>query len=103
VILRVLAEAENEIESARRYLNEQSAGLGGIFLSDLEGAFAKIVEQPMRFGKLETLPDSPYRRALLKQFPYAIVFEVLSDEILVVAVAHSSRAPNYWLGRHRPP
>ncbi|OYV87832.1 MAG: plasmid stabilization protein, partial [Planctomycetia bacterium 21-64-5] len=30
---------------------------------------------------------------------YAVVFEVLHDEILVVAVAHTRREPNYWLGR----
>ena len=97
--LRVVVEAEDEIESARRYLNEQSSGLGGRFLNDLESALAKIADQPLRFGKLETLPDSPYRRALLKHFRYAVVFEVLPDEILVVAIAHTSREPNYWLGR----
>lgn len=97
--LQVLAEAEEEIESARRYLNEQSSGRGGRFISDLERTFANILDQPLRFGKLETLPDAPYRRALLKHFRYAVVFEVLPDEILVVAVAHTSREPNYWLGR----
>jgi hypothetical protein len=28
-----------------------------------------------------------------------VVFELLGDEIIVLAVAHASRAPNYWLGR----
>lgn len=97
--LRIVVEAEAEIESARRYLNEQSPGLGGRFLYDLEVTLAKVVDRPLRFGKLETLADSPYRRALLKHFRYAVVFEVLPDEILVVAVAHTSREPNYWLGR----
>lgn len=98
--LDVLAEAEDEVEAARRYLNQQSPGLGGRFLSDLESTLSKVAEQPLRFGKLETLPDSPYRRARLKQFRYAVVFEVLGDRIVVVAVAHASRAGNYWLGRH---
>jgi len=77
VKLNILAEAEQEIESARRYLNEQSAGRGGRFLNDLESTLEKVLDQPLRFGKLETLPDSPYRRALLKHFRYAVVFEVL--------------------------
>jgi len=47
---------------------------------------------------METLPDDePYRRVLLRTFRYADIFEILADEILVVAVAHTSRRPNYWL------
>lgn len=99
--MNILAEAEDEIESARGYLNDQSLGLGERFLDDLQKTLAKITDQPLRFGKLETLADSPFRRALLKRFRYAVVFEVLAAEILVVAVAHTSREPNYWLSRRR--
>lgn len=97
--VRILAEAEEEIESARRYLNAQSPSLGARFLSDLETTLSKILKRPLWFGKLETLPDSPYRVASLKRFRYAVVFEILPDEILVVAIAHTSREQNYWLGR----
>jgi plasmid stabilization system protein ParE len=100
MILRILAEAEAEIEAARSYLNRQSRDLGNRFLDDLAERLAVIAENPLRFPKLETLPDDqPYRRALLTVFRYAVVFEILDDMIVVVAVAHTSRAPNYWLGR----
>ncbi len=99
-MLRILAEAEAEIDSARRYLNERSAGLGGRFLDELAEALDAIGSRPLSFAKLETLPlDQPYRRALLATFRYAVVFEMLESEIIVVAVAHASREPNYWLGR----
>jgi plasmid stabilization system protein ParE len=69
-------------------------------LDDLANTFDAIADQPLRFAKLETLPtDESYRRALLKTFPYAVVFEVLEKQILVVAIVHASREPNYWLGR----
>jgi plasmid stabilization system protein ParE len=100
MILRILAEAEAEIEEARHYLNAQSLELGDRFLDDLAERLAAIVENPLRFPKLETLSeDQPYRRALLTVFRYAAVFEVFQGTIVVVAVAHTSRAPNYWLGR----
>ena len=100
MILRILAEAEAELEAARSYLNVQSLEVGARFLDDLAERLAAIAENPLRFPKLETLPeDQPYRRALLTVFRYAVVFEVLDDTIVVVAVAHTSRAPNYWLGR----
>jgi plasmid stabilization system protein ParE len=100
VILQVLAEAEAEIEAARCCLNRQSRELGSRFLDDLAERLAAIEENSLRFPKLETLPsDQPYRRALLTAFRYAVVFEVLDNAIVVVAVAHTSRAPNYWLDR----
>jgi plasmid stabilization system protein ParE len=100
VILRILTEAETEIDSARQYLNAQSPGLGSRFLDELADALAAIGSRPLSFAKLETLPDDQlYRRALFTTFRYAVVFEMLESEILVVAVAHSSREPNYWLGR----
>jgi plasmid stabilization system protein ParE len=101
VNLRILAEAEAEIESARRYLTQQASHLGDRFIADLQETLDAVSERPERFSKLETLADSsPYRRALLSIFRYAVVFEILSDEILVVAVTHTSREPNYWLDRH---
>ena len=100
MILRVLAEAEVEIDAARQYLNTQLPGLGERFLDELTEAIDAIASRPLRFAKLETLPgDHPYRRALLATFRYAVVFEVLDNEIVVVAAAHTSRGPNYWLGR----
>jgi hypothetical protein len=81
-------------------LTERSSRLGDRFVADLQETLDAVSERPERFSKLETLPDdSPYRRALLSVFRYAVVFEILTDEILVVAVAQTSREPNYWLDR----
>lgn len=98
--IRMLAEAEGEVEAARRYLNKQSLGLGARLLNELADSLAAVSANPLAFPKLETLPDDqPYRRALLATLRYAIVYEVLATEIVVVAVVHTSREPNYWLGR----
>lgn len=98
--LRILAAAETEIAQARDYLESQVPGLGGRFLDDLAETLSAIDDQPLRFAKLETLPeDQPYRRALLTVFRYAVVFEILADEIAIIAVCHASRKPNYWLPR----
>jgi plasmid stabilization system protein ParE len=100
VSIRILVDAEDEIESARRYLTQQASRLGDRFLDDLDETLDAIVERPESFSRLETLPDdAPYRRALLSIFRYAVIFEIVSDEILVVALAHTSREPNYWLDR----
>ena len=93
-------DAEEEIEEARKYLNRQSRGLGWRFLDDLEARLAEISADPLRFPKLETLPDdSPFRRIQLHVFRYIVVFEIIDDTVIVVAVAHCSRKPNYWIRR----
>lgn len=98
--LTILAEAEAEIRVAFGYLNHQSPELGFRFIDKVAETLEAIQERPLSFAKLETLPpDEPYRRALLPAFRYALVFEVLDTEIVVVAVPHTSREPNYWLKR----
>ncbi len=98
--VRIHSAAEAEAESARQYLDGQSRGLGGRFLDDLTRTLAAIADRPLSFPKLVTLPDSiPYRRALLDVFRYAVVFEIAGEEIVVLAIVHCSRAPNYWLRR----
>lgn len=98
--IRILDEAVAEIQSSRQYFNLQAAALGDRFLDDLEQALERIEAAPDSFPKLETLPDSePYCRALLKVFRYAVIFEIMGEELVVVAVAHTSRKPNYWLKR----
>lgn len=100
--VRIIAEADDEIDTARRYLDQQWPGLGDRFLNDLVNTLTDIATRPHSFAKLETLlADHPFRRALLKTFRYVVVFEAASDEVVVVAVAHASRAPNYWLKRRQ--
>jgi toxin ParE1/3/4 len=45
--------------------------------------------------------DDDYRRFLLKQFPYSVIYEVdpADQTIIIVAVYHQSRRPQYWRGR----
>ena len=67
--LRLLIEAEAEIEAVRQYLNCEARGMGSRFVDDLELTFTQILERPAIFPKLETLPaEEPYRRALLQTF-----------------------------------
>jgi toxin ParE1/3/4 len=44
-------------------------------------------------------PSSPSRSWPLKRFPYTLVYRVQGELLTVVAVAHQSREPGYWVGR----
>ena len=41
----------------------------------------------------------PVRRCLTRKFPYGILDAIEEDYILIVAVMHSSRKPEYWQER----
>ncbi len=40
-----------------------------------------------------------YRRVLTTRFPYALIYRAAADETVIVAVAHTSRRPGYWMDR----
>ena len=44
--------------------------------------------------------DEDHRFAVLRRYPYSLVYQVQQDRIYVVAVAHSSRSAGYWQGRN---
>ena len=100
--LRILREAEEESLQAALWYDGQLQGLGDDFLVEYAAALEVIEDNPLRFGRLETLSSNRnIRRCLLKRFPYVVIYEVLSEEIVVLAVAHGNRRPEYW--RHRRP
>ena len=60
--------------------------------------------RPESCSLLETLPpELGYRRLVMPRFPYLIVYRQIADQIMVVAVPHSAREPNFWLKRDRGP
>lgn len=99
--VRLIAEASGEVIAALDVLNQVSRELGDRFEVELLSAFEVIAERGVSFPTLETLPDGlPFRRLLLRKFRYAVVFAIYPTEAVVLAVVHTRRRPNYWLGRH---
>jgi toxin ParE1/3/4 len=100
VTLRLLDEAKEEMRESAHWYEEKRAGLGADFVDAVERALELIEEHPRRFVKVKTrFDDREVRRFILKRFPFVIVYEVLSVETLVVAIAHTKRRPKYWEGR----
>ena len=98
--LTILREAELESAEAAAWYDDQRAGLGDEFLTEVTEAIANIDSDPQSFSRLETYAG-PYemRRCVLHRFPYLVVFACRPDETLVVAITHVRRRPLYWLER----
>ena len=99
---QLLAEAEAEAEQAADWYNAQKGGIGDDFLDELTAALHRIANNPQAFpvlGSSASKEVRQYRHCVLRRFPYCVVYEILSDEIQVVAVAHAKRRPGYWSNR----
>ncbi len=96
--LRIETTAEADIEAAMEWYEDRRVGLGFEFLVAFREATRKITETPLAFSKYELLPNTrDFRRYRLRRFPYIVIFQIRPDEIVVFAVSHAHRRPNFWL------
>lgn len=98
--LRSHPEADLEAEEAAVWYEERQVGLGRDFFTELERAYALILETPSTWPLWPGLPESlGIRRFLPGRFPYGIAYEISGEDVIVYAVAHLSRRPAYWKDR----
>ncbi len=90
-----LDPAKAEMIEAARYYEEEAHGLGHDFLDEIEHTVSMLQKYP-RSGRLVR---NGIRRRLVRRFPFGILFGEESDEIVIVAVMHLKRRPDYWLNR----
>lgn len=65
------------------------------FMDSIDEALSRVVRNP----HLYPLVYRTLRRAVVRRFPFALFFEVVADEIQVIAVFHSRRDPEIWKER----
>lgn len=98
--IRIHPQAQEEIESARVYLESQRTGYGGHLLSEVEQALHSANENPESCTTLETLPNGyPFLRIRLHRFRYLLIFLELDSQLTLIAFSHTKRRPHYWLSR----
>lgn len=88
-------EAEDDLDQARTWYEEQRPGLGDDFLLCVEQVFDLIQRMPSLHAKV----FQDLRLALVRRFPYAIVYGTDDDQITIVAVYHTRRDPRGWQRR----
>jgi plasmid stabilization system protein ParE len=95
VTARFLEVAEIELDEAINWYREQAPGLGDAFLIEVLSAADRIVRFPEAWHPL----GEGIRRCRLGRFPYGLIYAVDDGDILVLAVAHLHRRPDYWRDR----
>lgn len=95
--VRFYKAAQKEFDSAVEYYETQLSGLGSRYRHEVLDCLARIKLFPDSYS----LISKRTRRCLVSKFPYGIIYQATSDEIIVVAVAHLHQRPDYWVPRIR--
>jgi plasmid stabilization system protein ParE len=88
-------EAQAEYADAVRWYQARSAKTAVRFEAEVERLLELIETYPEMFP----LYDDEHRFAVLRRFPYSLVYSVEQGQASILAVAHSSRSTGYWQGR----
>lgn len=88
-------EALSEFEAAAQHFAERQPGLELRFISSIEATIQRICATPQSWRVLE----GEVRRCLARIFPYAVLYSIEPDHVLILAVMHCSREPDYWKNR----
>ena len=88
--------ATAELDDATRFYEAQFRGLGKRFRMEVRNAAVRISEYPNAWST----EHGEVRKCLLHRFPYKLLYSIEKDHVLIIAVAHQHRKPDYRVDRH---
>ncbi len=89
--------AEDELADAIRFYELEFPGLGLRFKKEVKKALIRIREYPLAWP----IEKGEILRYIMHKFPYKILFSIENELILIIAIAHLHRKPNYWIDRKK--
>lgn len=91
------------LRDAASWYEEQSPVLGDRLLDAIEDALEQIRRFPEAGAPVPFVaPDLLIRRGSVRRFPFQVIYLAKGETLHVLAFAHDSRRPGYWLYRfHR--
>ena len=93
--VRLLSIAVAELADSLEWYRARSPRAAETFWLRIQDAKRSIVLFPEAAPRV----GERVRRFVLSGFPYDLIYAVLQDEVVILAVAHHSRRPGYWKTR----
>jgi plasmid stabilization system protein ParE len=96
--LKITPEAQDEIQHAVDYYNDQQKGLGKEFFTDLKDDLLRIRRNPSSFS----VRYDEVRWVSMKRFPYAIHFTIADQKgpvIIQAVLSHHQDPASNWKRR----
>lgn len=97
MILRLHRRAVEEIDREVDYNEARQPGLGVRLEDEVEAVLSFIARFPTAARPWHRRAD--VRVAVLERFPFTMPYQLTRGELIVLALAHSSRRPGYWARR----
>ena len=91
----ICSAAEVDYSESLTWYAERSTETANDFDAEFDLAISIIAGDPERYP----MCDSRHRYFLLRRFPFRIIYRIVASDIVVIAVAHGSRTPDYWAER----
>lgn len=91
-VVKFHPDAETEMIAAAAYYEEQQLDLGRRFLVSVQDSINRI----MLNTHLYPVVELDVRRCFTKTFPFGVLFRVQPGQIIIMAVMHQHRDPDYW-------
>ena len=93
--LRIRPRARREVVEAAGWYAEQGSRIAADFMNALHATLLRIRENPLQYQ----IVHGELRRASLHRFPYAVIYAIVDNEIVVLGVVHGHRDPRQWRNR----
>jgi plasmid stabilization system protein ParE len=92
---KFLPAADDELIEAARYYEHEAAGVGIAFITAVHQAVTELLAFPFATPSI----GAGIRKKVLRHFAYTIFYSIEADTLLIIAVAHQKKRPNYWHSR----
>jgi plasmid stabilization system protein ParE len=89
---RFTSAALSELRETTLYYEHKETGLGSTFLDEIDATIERILRFPQAWHPI----SARTRRCRTHRFPFGILYQIRSDEILITAVMDLRRDPKRW-------
>jgi len=88
--------AERELREVFEWYSQRDVGIAQMLLAAIDDAVERVRASPQS----HPVELEEFHWVRVRRFPYRLIYEQLTpDQVLILAVAHTSRQPEYWQKR----
>lgn len=92
--------AREELRAAVQYGEAERPGRGALLEAVVHHTLRRIRRLPRSAPRWPGWRGTvEVRRAIVKRHPYVVVFAIVPEQIVIVAIAHTRQRPGYWRTR----
>lgn len=100
-VIRWTTRAASQLQEAAVYLEGKRSGTGLPFVDQVEAVLQIASDYPEVFPRVPDVPGNEVRRGLVRRYGYWIIYEIRSEDLLVLSMWHGRREPQGWQSLER--